>query len=312
MARVMLVAPSPPADPGAGALVEAFVAALEPWNPVLASPRTALHRLPSVTAVVVPGGTLRGDGPRRAAALRRLARLLHTAALLGRRTALVGVGAGSLPPGGVARTVRRLAERADLLVLRDDPSCQALAAVGARPPFRIGADPTWTLVDRHPVALSADRSGVAVVPHPARSVTESVVAALDAMGARPRIVPWTGSDPGGLLAARDAIATASVAVTGRLHGLVAAAAAQVPAVAVGSEPGLIGLARRLQQPWLPSGTDPGALREALAASAPVPTTAVKGEVAQAEEGFRLLRLVLSGGASEEVETLVGLPLGPPR
>lgn len=312
MQRVLLVTPSPPADPGTGAVVEAFVSALDSWTPVVAGPAAGLRRLVSVAAVVVAGGTLRGDGPGGAGSPRSLVRLLKAAELFGRRTALVGVGASALPPGGIGRAVRRAAERSDLLVLRDESSARALAGLGGRPPFRIGADPAWTLLDRHPVAPSDGRRGVAVVPHPARPVTESIMAALAGLGAEPRLVPWEGAEPGGLRAARDTIATASVAVTGRLHGLMAAADARVPAVGVGSDPGLIGLARRLDQPWLPPGSAPGDLREALAAARPVPTAAVKAEVARAEEGFRLLRLVLSGGAGEEAEALVGLPLGPAR
>ncbi|HEY3190345.1 MAG TPA: hypothetical protein VGJ70_22835, partial [Solirubrobacteraceae bacterium] len=49
---------------------------------------------------------------------------------------------------------------------------------------------------------------------------------------------------------------------------------------------------------------------ALAGPAPDPAVA-RAQVALAAEGFRLLHLVLAGGASPDTAELTGLPLEPP-
>jgi polysaccharide pyruvyl transferase WcaK-like protein len=101
------------------------------------------------------------------------------------------------------------------------------------------------------------------------------------------------------------------------HALIAAAAAGVPAVAVACEPAIGDLARRLDQPLVAADASVVAIRAAIAAAMdhePALPNAVEGQIATAEEGFRLLRVLLSEGRSDEVTELSGLPLrrGPRR
>ena len=100
----------------------------------------------------------------------------------------------------------------------------------------------------------------------------------------------------------------------RFHALVAAAAAGVPALAVAHEPKLGG-----PRPP-PRAADRGARRAAADASrgavldaldaAPAPATPSRRERAAAEDGFRLLRVLLARGRSEEAADVDGLALRP--
>jgi hypothetical protein len=88
----------------------------------------------------------------------------------------------------------------------------------------------------------------------------------------------------------------------------------VPAIAYAHEPKLAGLARRLAQPTLTPGEDPArlgaAILEAAGAGRPPSAAAVRAQYAAAEEGFRLLRLVLDGGRNPDADTIGSLPLRP--
>jgi hypothetical protein len=120
------------------------------------------------------------------------------------------------------------------------------------------------------------------------------------------------------LGAGDAsIAGAGAIVALGSHALIAAAAAGVPAVAVACEPAIADLARRLDQPLIAADASAEEVRAAIAAALdhePALPNAVEGQIATAEEGFRLLRVLLSEGRSDEVTELSGLPLrrGPKR
>jgi polysaccharide pyruvyl transferase WcaK-like protein len=95
------------------------------------------------------------------------------------------------------------------------------------------------------------------------------------------------------------------------HALIAAAAAGVPAVAVACQPAIAGLARRLDQPLIDDDAPAAAIAAVIASALerePPRPNAVEGQIATAAEGFRLLRVLLSEGRSEEVVELSGLPL----
>jgi len=118
-------------------------------------------------------------------------------------------------------------------------------------------------------------------------------------------------------AGSDSMAAAGAVVALGSHALIAAAAAGVPAVAVACEPAIADLARRLDQPLVDADASAIAVRAAIAAALdhePALPNAVEGQIAAAEEGFRLLRVLLSEGQSDEVTELSGLPLrrGPKR
>ncbi|MBS1885916.1 MAG: polysaccharide pyruvyl transferase family protein [Actinobacteria bacterium] len=118
-------------------------------------------------------------------------------------------------------------------------------------------------------------------------------------------------------AGRTSLAGIGAVVALGSHALIAAAAAGVPAVAIACEPAIADLARRLDQPLVAADASTAEIAAAIGAALehePALPNAVEGQIATAEEGFRLLRLLLSEGRSEEVGELSGLPLrrGPGR
>jgi polysaccharide pyruvyl transferase WcaK-like protein len=265
---------------------------------------------------------------------------------LGKPLALVGVGAAPLRGRRARLLARGLVHRADLLVLRDEDSAGVLADAGATVPFRVGADAAWTVVDEPPppaprlggpviVALSheagdgelADRLSAALVPVLAaghdvvlqpwqvgrvgeRDDLDLARAVRARLGGTARLeVP-----PQDLAEARERFAGARLVLGLRFHALLAAASAGTPFVAYAHEPKLAAAARRLRQPAVGPDADADALGAAVVAAAragtPPAAAAVRAEVAAAEEGFRLLRLLLGGGRAEDAEALGALPLAP--
>jgi len=303
----------------------------------------------SADAVVFAGGTvfktLHQSSSRPAHGLLRRALLLAaTARLTGKPVALVGVGVGSLPDAQARWLARALVRRSDLLVLRDEESAHALAAVGAPVPFRVGADPAWTLFNGPPPSRAQQRDTVVValsIFAGGDNLADRLAAALQPIvdsGTRVELQPWQGSDPlggdGGLARAiaarlgsrvsisappidledaRNRMTGARLAVCLRFHAIVAAAAAGTPLVAIAHEPKLAGLARRLHQPTVPVTADPAEIATTILGGLdvePTSPTAVRVEIARAEESLRLLRLVLTRGAAYELDRFDGLSLEP--
>jgi polysaccharide pyruvyl transferase CsaB len=119
--------------------------------------------------------------------------------------------------------------------------------------------------------------------------------------------------PSDLDEAREGMEGARLVLAQRFHALVAAAGAGVPALAVAHEPKLEGLARRLEQPAVPADASPAALAEEVLRAVdgdPAAPAAIERERASAEEAFRLLRVLLARGRSEEAADLDGLDLRP--
>jgi len=296
-------------------------------------------------AVVVAGGTVfkalhpaSGRAPlsllRSAAALTALARVLR------KPIAFVGVGAAALHGRAARGMARMIVRTADLLVLRDEESATRLADAGAPAPFRVGADAAWTLLPDPPATGPAPDGGVVVAlshlaggPDLAARLAAGLEPVLDA-GVDVRLDPWQpdgdvalaadvaerlghraaiGPTPAGLLDARDGMAGARLVLAQRFHALVAAAGAGVPALAVAHEPKLAGLGRRLEQPTVAPAAAPAALGAAVlgALDGPPPAPAAMArERASAEHGFRLLRVLLARGRSEEAVAIDGLDLRP--
>jgi polysaccharide pyruvyl transferase WcaK-like protein len=303
------------------------------------------HAIARSDAVVVAGGTVfkalhPSSGRPALALLRQAAALAAVTKALRKPLALVGVGADTLYGRAARRLARAIVHAADLLVLRDDESAAELAAIGAPTPIRVGADAAWTLLPDPPPPTSSGpttsfergRPVVVALSHLAggRDVGERLAEGLRplvATGLPVRLDPWQPSGdaelaaevatrlggvaelaapPTDLLAARDSIVGARLVIAQRFHSLLAAASAGVQAVAVAHEPKLAGLARRLGQPEVA----PGAPFAGALDAAPPAREAVRRERALAEEGFRLLRVLLARGRSEEAAEIDGLALRP--
>ena len=156
-----------------------------------------------------------------------------------------------------------------------------------------------------------------------------------AVGVPVRLLPWQQGADGADRALADAVAARSkaeileppadlssaramlaghAAVLGlRFHGLIAAASAGVPFVSYAHEAKLEALARRLRQPVVGPADSPADIADAVLGAldaAPADAGAVAAERERAEEGFRLLRVLLSRGRSDEAAALDGLPLRP--
>src|SRR3954468_2116087 len=177
-------------NPGDDALLQAFARALDGWEltatAAFGAPRSALagcepvraddavavaRAVARADAVVFAGGTVfktlgSSCGRPPLSLLRRALAMATGATALGRPLAMVGVGAAALPTPGARTLARRLVNRADLLVLRDDESAALLTEAGAQTPFRVGADAAWTLFEDAPLAAGRfprARDGVLVV-----------------------------------------------------------------------------------------------------------------------------------------------------
>lgn len=363
MTDVLLVGAFGQRNPGDDALLAAFRAALpgariaataaDVHRPVegvrlvpSGSPAAVAAAVRRSDAVVVGGGTVFKTLPphtRRAPhdLLRRALLLTWTARAAGRPIALVGVGVGALDGRAARALARRVASAADLLVVRDAASAQALVEIGVPGPVRVGADAAWTL----PAATAGSpRDGVlVVVSHQAGgdAVVRSTAEGLAALGLPARLVPWQvgggGRDdldvartlrrelaargldapllppPADLDEAAAQAAAARVVVTARFHGIVAAAFAGTPSVAVDHERKLGAVSAALGQPSVrpvaPAEDLAQAVRAALARG-PATPAAVARQRALAEDGFRLLRLLVSGGRSLAEEDVPALPYVP--
>jgi polysaccharide pyruvyl transferase WcaK-like protein len=306
----------------------------------LASTRKALR----ADATVLTGAVfeLPADAARTPRSASMSSALTVATQTLRRPSALLGVSVAPIRSLGSRAATRLIARRCGLLVLRDSESAEALVAAGVPAPFRIGADPAWAALSDRPEPRADARDRVVVVLCSEaigleRHLAEAL-APLAGAGLEIELLPWREGLPGcggeGLVPAiaraldgaatvldaavdlagvRDALSGARLALGFRHHALVAAAAAGVPFVALGHEPGLRDLARGLEQRAVPVGAPPTELSAVLSSSLDraAPTLdAVQARTSSAEEGLRLLRLLLSQGGSEDVRDLDGLPLEP--
>jgi polysaccharide pyruvyl transferase WcaK-like protein len=356
-------------NPGGEALLDAFLAALPDWETVAASshPRATMagracravqaadpvaitRALRDADAIVLTGGSLFGvlspaTGQAPTARLRRALALGTAARATGKPLAMLGVSAGRMPNRWTRALARSIIQQADLLILRDEESALALTAIGAPAPFRVGADPVWTLAGAdNLVPATGSRDGVVIALHHAateNSVFDRLIEALRPLassGIRLRVQPWQLYDcepndldlaqslaarlghrtevmdpPADLEDARRELSATRLLVSLRFHAIVAAATVGTPFVALAHEPKLTALARRLRQPVVQVTADPTTIYETIVTGLvgqPARPAGVRAEIACAEEGFRLLRLLLSGGAASELDTFDGLRLEP--
>jgi polysaccharide pyruvyl transferase WcaK-like protein len=279
----------------------------------------------------------RSSGRRPLSLLVRADALLRAARARSVTVSLVGVGAADLPSPIARRLARAVAHHSDLLVVRDEESASILASAGVATPLRVGADAAWTLLDElrnRQGTTSTERRGTLVaLSHLAGGddLADRLAATLDQLDPdldpHPiHLQPWQ-TDPAGhdhhlahAIAARlgsrvqvidppadlaDAAAVAAghgLVVGLRFHALVAAAATGTPFVALTHEPKLAGLARRFSQLAVPAHSSPAVVARAISLGRgqdPPARHIAEQEAARAAEGFRLLRLVLSAGATAD-------------
>ena len=364
MPTVLLAGAFGQRNPGDEALLHAFRLALPDWRCIATTSRPdssvlehgcdtvrpddpvgIARSLRQADAVVFAGGTVfKVLGPHSGRAphdlLRKAVAVAFAAKALRRPLGLVGVGAGSLPDFQAQMLARQLVQRADLLVLRDEESARTLAGIGAAAPYRVGADPAWTIFTGG-APPTGERNG-AIVALSALALgpgdLDRLVLGLRAVrdtGLDLRLQPWQvgGSiwddmdvarlvaarlggvqilpPPVDLIEARDSFAAAQVVVGLRFHSLMAAAAARTPFVAVRHEQKLAALARRFQQPAIEPGAAPQAWTAAISAALRlVPSDAIaEQEIETSRHGLLLLRLVLERGRGAAPD-LPGLRLEP--
>jgi polysaccharide pyruvyl transferase WcaK-like protein len=362
---------------GDEALLQAFATALPDWRMVATRSDRCAHApwgrhsdvvefegVPSNRPLAVAGQAIRADavivgggtvfkmldgstGRHRHSLLANASALVGSASLLGRPVAMVGVGAGRIEGPAATVLTKFLVRHSDLLILRDEESAETLSATGATGPFRVGADPAWTLLAPPEAAGPSRAPRVLVVPSREAAgriggrgrllrLLAGTIERLRANGVEVALQAWqrdaNGIDddeamvdvlrgqldasvevvaaPRSLPDAVESIRAFGTVLCLRFHSLVATAAAGTPAVALAHEPKLAGLARRLGQHAVPPTVSPEQLTEATLESidAPGPAPAiVKEEIDRAEEGFRLLRVFLAGG-TDESDRLGALPL----
>jgi polysaccharide pyruvyl transferase WcaK-like protein len=216
---------------------------------------------------------------------------------------------------------------ADAAATPDGPAVLMRSATGAHAPVALdGAG------DGRPVVVAL--SHLAGGPELAERLAAGLRPVVDA-GLPVRLDPWqpdgdaelaaavatrlddprvsVAAPPADLDEARESMDGARLVLAQRFHALVAAAGAGVPALAVAHEPKLEGLARRLEQPAVAADAPPATLAgEVLRAvdGPPAPPAAIERERASAAEAFRLLRVLLARGRSDEAVDIDGLALRP--
>jgi len=215
---------------------------------------------------------------------------------------LPGPHRGGRPDGPVVLALSHLAgggDLADRLAAALAPLAGAGVPLALQPWDRGGADAALAHAVAVRLEAGADRASRAGAGRldPARRL-ESVV-----------VLP----PPADLAAACAGFEDARLVVGLRFHALVAAAAVGTPFVAFVHEPKLAAAARRLGQPRVSAEAPPAALTAAVVAALGAPAAApeaVRRERERAEAGFRLLRVLLAGGRTEEADALDGLALRP--
>ena len=254
---------------------------------------------------------------------------------------------GSLPDWWSKALARFIERHSNLLILRDEESATELIRAGSPSPLRIGADPAWTLLTP-PDARTRPAGTIRIIPSvfaigsdgwdgTIARIHETATRLL-AAGFKVELQAWQQAPrprqmddrlivetlarqlgpavevvarPPSIGAAVQSMAGSRTVISFRFHALVAAAAAGVPAVAVAHEAKLRAMARRLGQRTVPVDFNPPELVDQVTKSMRGPSPApalIKEQIAMAEEGFRLLRILLSGGRSDEADSLGALPL----
>lgn len=362
MRNVLVVGAHGPGDPGEAARLDAVIRAFGADRVIVTSPAPATtseafgcraiaptvpalaKTLRDADAVIVAGGTVFGH-PRRydaatwATSLGGLVAMAGLAAACQVPFALLGVGAGELRGPRARRLARHLVNHADLLILRDHESAAMLAAAGASTPFRVGADPAWSLVTAPPPPRIGGEAVLVAVSDVARPEAVSQLAVglrdLVADGHTIHLQPWEARSEGaasrlaaaitdrldgdvnlidptmGLADTVARMAGYRLVVSPRVGAVLAAAAAGAAVVAIAHEPGVAALARRLGQRSVPGHASAGVVARALMLGVeqrPVDPDLVEVEARRAREGYELAHLLLDQSRAHSLGDLDGLVL----
>lgn len=289
------------------------------------TPGTLLSAVRRSRGVVVAGGNIHGHARRHLAPWTAGVGALDTLARMASATrvpfAVVGVGVDNLRSSHQRRQARHLVKRVDMLVLRDEHAAISLAAAGAPTPLRVGADPAWASLRPRPRSRAGSSVLVVVEPSFATDRTPALVDAIGpvaATGAAVHLQPMTGMDVDGLTDLAAAVRARidgevgvldppghldeltarmgdhRLVVAPTISSLIAAAAAGAAIVAVGREPGVVPLARRLGQRSVPGHTSTAVLGRAIVLGLeqdPVDRTRVDEEIRRAADGVELATLL---------------------
>ena len=364
MPSVLLVGDFGPGDPGQESLLRAAVRELpdvavtatstdpsatrstHPCEAIRVTNRPHVLRVAAASdAVVFAGGRVFSAARRAAEAghgLGAAAALSIVSAASGGLRVLLGVGVVPLAGRAAPLVARRLARKADLLILRDRQSAAALAESGLPTPFWVGTDPVWAELENGSPAHDRDEALVTVAVAGEESATglaDFLVAALRpvlATGHRVQLLPWRARQrtpvdlalarriaarlqagvevldpPHDLKVARAVFTESGVVVGLHRHAISAAASAGARLVAVYGHERAPSHDAGLHVSSINLRCDPQQLSRAIADGGPSPSAAsVAREHALAGESFRLLRLLLDRGRSEDVAAGGGLDLAP--
>jgi polysaccharide pyruvyl transferase CsaB len=288
------------------------VRAVSRWNPLAVA--RALRRADGLFS---GGGSLLQDVTS-ARPVSYYAGVTQLARVLGRPYAVVAQGLGPLRREPNRRMARFALEHAAHVSLRDDRAIALARRLGVRRPIQRAADPALAALPwrdapvgggdghvlvavrggypadavigplRHAVAtLARERRVVALPMHGAidRDASTALVAGLPGASV---------ADPDASLAEKlEAIATASVVIGVRLHALVLAAAAGVPAVAISYDPKVDAFAQRAAIPVVGSTASPidpagivSAVADALRGSQATSADRIAEMRAEADAGVR--------------------------
>lgn len=345
-----VVGPFRARDAGSDATLSALIAAMPGAPAVVAGPATDAHAstivdvrdrrlvarsVADVEAIVVLAPTFNAG----LSASAQLARMTSRAKLRGQIVAFIGAGAEHAP-GSVARwTTRSAAHNADLTILRDELSADALVAAGVDPPLRIGADPAWIELgelfaaphqDDNIVVALDDRDSQAGVSQLAHAL-----APIAASGFQVILQPWRKNHtpsatfaemiatrignnvsivdaPESLREARDFYKTSRAVLSLRYHAVMAAAAAGSRTIVFGGR-AMEQLGKTLDVPVIAPNAGPTEIANAVIHAlehGQVGSRVVPQLIDRAKASVDLVRLLLSEGEDLSQSANNPLPLYP--
>ena len=251
--------------------------------------RGMLNAIRQADAFLSGGGSLFQDATSARSALYYLAQFWYAVSIAGRPSIVFAQGIGPLRRMWVRLTAGSVLDRADLILLRDEPSKTLLAEIGVRRPFvEVTADPSFALPPvgksegkqfLEELGIRVSEPVIMVCPRPWESTRwnlgfiEALAAAVRGIGGTAIFMALHPSRdtllarelargvPNSLfiervLTFRDirtAIAGADMVISTRLHGLMFAVCEGIPAVGVSYDPKVEAFCRLCGLPYVRIG-----------------------------------------------------------